>query len=77
MFQAGGAPSLSSLTAALTSIQELLKNSDWTTRKAACAALGDIASCGAACLGSYRQSCIRSLEACRFDKVICLLNNSL
>ncbi|XP_047952184.1 TORTIFOLIA1-like protein 2 [Salvia hispanica] len=66
---AGGAPSHSSLTAALTSIQELLKNSDWTTRKAACAALGDIASCGAACLSSYRLSCIRSLEACRFDKV--------
>ncbi|KAH6825427.1 hypothetical protein C2S53_000999 [Perilla frutescens var. hirtella] len=66
---AGGAPSHSSLTAALTSIQESVKNSDWTTRKAACAALGDIASCGAACLGSYRLSCIRSLEACRFDKV--------
>lgn len=66
---AGGAPSHSSLTAALTSIQETLKNSDWTTRKAACAALGEIASCGAACLGSYRLSCIRSLEACRFDKV--------
>ncbi|KAK4396654.1 TORTIFOLIA1-like protein 2 [Sesamum angolense] len=66
---AGGAPTHSSLTAALTSIQELLKNSDWVTRKAACAALGDIASCGAACLGSYRISSIRCLESCRFDKV--------
>ncbi|KAK4414911.1 TORTIFOLIA1-like protein 2 [Sesamum alatum] len=66
---AGGAPTHSSLTAALTGIQESLKNSDWVTRKAACAALGDIASCGAACLGSYRISSIRSLESCRFDKV--------
>ncbi|KAL0308340.1 UNVERIFIED_CONTAM: TORTIFOLIA1-like protein 2 [Sesamum radiatum] len=66
---AGGAPTHSSLTAALTSIQESLKNSDWVTRKAACAALGDIASCGAACLGSYRISSIRCLESCRFDKV--------
>lgn len=70
MFKAGGAPSHSSLTAALTSIQESLKSTDWATRKAACAALGDIASCGAACLGSYRMSCTRSLESCRFDKVI-------
>ncbi|KAL8547704.1 hypothetical protein ACS0TY_007141 [Phlomoides rotata] len=66
---AGGAPSHSYLTAALASIQESLKNTDWPTRKAACAALGDIASCGAACLGSYRMSCTRSLESCRFDKV--------
>ncbi|KAI3447282.1 hypothetical protein Pfo_003947 [Paulownia fortunei] len=66
---AGGAPTHSSLTAALTSIQEALKNSDWATRKAACAALGDIASCGVACLSSYRTSCIRCLESCRFDKV--------
>ncbi|KAG8376327.1 hypothetical protein BUALT_Bualt09G0051700 [Buddleja alternifolia] len=66
---AGGTPTQNSLTAALTSIQEALKNSDWATRKAACAALGDIASCGVACLGSYRSSCIRSLESCRFDKV--------
>ncbi|KAL0338801.1 UNVERIFIED_CONTAM: TORTIFOLIA1-like protein 2 [Sesamum angustifolium] len=66
---AGGAPTHSSLTAALTSIQESLKNSDWVARKAACAALGDIASCGAACLGSYRISSIRCLESCRFDKV--------
>ncbi|KAI3443468.1 hypothetical protein Pfo_000133 [Paulownia fortunei] len=66
---AGGAPTHSSLTAALTSIQESLKNSDWAARKAACAALGDIASCRAACLGSFRTSCMRCLESCRFDKV--------
>ncbi|XP_051131771.1 TORTIFOLIA1-like protein 2 [Andrographis paniculata] len=66
---AGGTPTHSSLTAAMTSIQESLKNNDWATRKAACAALGDIATCGAACLGSYRTSCIRCLESCRFDKV--------
>ncbi|KAL6575289.1 hypothetical protein OROMI_012574 [Orobanche minor] len=66
---AGGSPTHISLNAALTSIQETLKNSDWATRKAACAALGDIASCGAACLVSFRTSCIRCLESCRFDKV--------
>ncbi|KAL3642847.1 hypothetical protein CASFOL_013662 [Castilleja foliolosa] len=66
---AGGTPTHSSLNAALTSIQESLKNSDWATRKAGCAALGDIASCGAACLASFRASCIRCLESCRFDKV--------
>ncbi|KAK6152139.1 hypothetical protein DH2020_014774 [Rehmannia glutinosa] len=66
---AGGALTHSSLTAALTSIQETLKNSDWSTRKAACAALGDIASCGVACLSSFRTSCLHCLESCRFDKV--------
>ncbi|GFP79426.1 microtubule-associated protein tortifolia1 [Phtheirospermum japonicum] len=66
---AGGTPTHSSLNAALTSIQESLKNSDWATRKSGCAALGDIASCGAACLASFRASCIRCLESCRFDKV--------
>ncbi|KAK6126659.1 hypothetical protein DH2020_039606 [Rehmannia glutinosa] len=66
---AGGALTHSSLTTALTSIQESLKNSDWSTRKAACAALGDIASCGVACLSSFRTSCLRCLESCRFDKV--------
>ncbi|KAL6507700.1 hypothetical protein OROGR_023895 [Orobanche gracilis] len=66
---AGGSPTHISLNAALTSIQETLKNSDWATRKAACAALGEIASCGAACLVSFRTSCIRCLESCRFDKV--------
>lgn len=66
---AGGAPSQNILSAAMTSIQEALKNSDWTTRKAASAALGEIASSGGSCLGPFRASCIRYLESCRFDKV--------
>jgi len=69
LFQAGGAPSQNILSAAMTSIQEALKNSDWTTRKAASAALGEIASSGGSCLGPFRASCIRYLESCRFDKV--------
>ncbi|KAL2458188.1 ARM repeat superfamily protein [Forsythia ovata] len=69
IIQAGGAATHSALSAAITSIQEALKNSDWATRKAASSALGDIASCGGACLGSFRASCIRCLESCRFDKV--------
>ncbi|EEF34566.1 Microtubule-associated protein TORTIFOLIA1, putative [Ricinus communis] len=69
VIQAGGAPSHSVLSAAMTSIQEALKNSDWTTRKAASAALAEIASCGGSWLGLFKPSCIRSLESCRFDKV--------
>ncbi|CAA3021842.1 microtubule-associated TORTIFOLIA1 [Olea europaea subsp. europaea] len=69
IIQAGGAATHSALSAAITSIQEALKNSDWATRKAASLALRDIASCGGACLGSFRSSCIRCLESCRFDKV--------
>lgn len=69
MFQAGGAPTQNVLSAAITSIQEALKNSDWTTRKAASVALGEIVSSGGSFLGSFKASCIRSLESCRFDKV--------
>ncbi|KAK8282376.1 hypothetical protein V6Z12_D08G023000 [Gossypium hirsutum] len=69
IIQAGGATTQSLLAAAMASIQEALKNSDWTTRKAASIALGEIASSGASFLGSFRASCIRSLESCRFDKV--------
>lgn len=53
----------------MASMQEALKNSDWNTRKAASVALGDIASSGASFLESFKASCIRSLESCRFDKV--------
>jgi hypothetical protein len=53
----------------MAGIQEALKNSDWTTRKAASLALGDIAASGGSFLGSFRASSIRSLESCRFDKV--------
>ena len=57
------------LSGAMASIQESLKNNDWATRKAACIALGEIASSGGSFLGSFKASCIRSLESCRFDKV--------
>ncbi|CAN0901319.1 TORTIFOLIA1-like protein 2 [Linum grandiflorum] len=69
ILQAGGAPSQSILAAAMTSIQDALKNSDWNTRKAASVALGELAAAGGSCLGSFKASCIRSLESCRFDKV--------
>ncbi|OMP08295.1 Armadillo-like helical [Corchorus olitorius] len=69
IIQAGGATTHSLLAAAIATIQEALKNSDWTTRKAASMALGEMASSGASFLGSFRASCIRSLESCRFDKV--------
>lgn len=73
LFQAGGAPSHNVLSAAMTSIQEALKNSDWATRKAASAALAEIASCGGSWLESFKSSCITSLESCRFDKVFVAL----
>ncbi|KDP27742.1 hypothetical protein JCGZ_19771 [Jatropha curcas] len=69
IIQAGGTPSRNVLSAAIASIQEALKNSDWTTRKAASAALAEIASTGGSWLGSFKYSCISSLESCRFDKV--------
>ncbi|XP_016580232.2 TORTIFOLIA1-like protein 2 [Capsicum annuum] len=69
IIQSGGASKRSALSTAMTSIQEGLKNSDWATRKAACAALGDIASVGGAFFSAFRSSSIRTLESCRFDKV--------
>lgn len=69
IIQAGGASTHSALSTAMTSIQEGLKNSDWATRKAACAALGDIASIGGAFFSAFKSSSIRTLESCRFDKV--------
>ncbi|KAL8135380.1 hypothetical protein AgCh_010140 [Apium graveolens] len=69
IIQAGGASTPNSLYAAMTSIQEALKSSDWVTRKAASAALGEIASSGGSDFSSLRASCICSLESCRFDKV--------
>ncbi|CAH9101818.1 unnamed protein product [Cuscuta europaea] len=69
IIQAGGAPSLNVLSTAIMSIQDALKNSDWATRKSASAALGEIASSGGTGFRSFKTSCIRSLEACRFDKV--------
>ncbi|KAK9269469.1 hypothetical protein L1049_001244 [Liquidambar formosana] len=69
IIQAGGAPTHNVLSAAMISIQESLKNSDWTTRKAASVALGEMASSGGSFLGSFKASCMRSLELRRFDKV--------
>lgn len=60
---------MNGLSAALTSIQEALKSGDWATRKAASLALAEIASNGGCFLGTFKVSCVRSLEACRFDKV--------
>lgn len=57
------------LSTAMATIQESLKNKDWSTRKAASIALGEIASTGASFLGSFKASSLRSLESCRFDKV--------
>ncbi|KAL2898882.1 TORTIFOLIA1-like protein 2 [Bienertia sinuspersici] len=69
LIQAGGALSHSALSTAIRSIQEALKDSDWTTRKAASLALGDIASGGGPFLAPFKASCIQALESCRFDKV--------
>ncbi|KAB2614484.1 microtubule-associated protein TORTIFOLIA1 [Pyrus ussuriensis x Pyrus communis] len=69
IIQAGGAPTQNVLSSAMISIQESLESSDWTTRKAACIALGEIASSGGSFMGSFKASCVRSLESCRFDKV--------
>ncbi|XP_071686070.1 TORTIFOLIA1-like protein 2 [Rutidosis leptorrhynchoides] len=69
IIQAGGASTQSMLIAAMTSIQEALKNSDWRTRKAAAEALTELASSNGSCAISLKSSCIRSLEMCRFDKV--------
>ncbi|KAJ4709158.1 microtubule-associated protein TORTIFOLIA1 [Melia azedarach] len=69
IIMAGGAATQNVLSAAMVSIQDALKNSDWATRKAASVALGEIASSGGSFLGILKTSCIRSLESCRFDKV--------
>ncbi|RDY06174.1 TORTIFOLIA1-like protein 2, partial [Mucuna pruriens] len=69
IIQAGGAPTQNILSAAIASIQDALKQSDWTTRKAASVALTEIALSGASFLGYFRASCVQSLESCRFDKV--------
>ncbi|CAI9099016.1 OLC1v1035765C2 [Oldenlandia corymbosa var. corymbosa] len=69
IIQAGGAATRTTLSAAICSIQEALKNSDWLTRKAASAALGEIASTGGTLLSTFRTSSLRCLESCRFDKV--------
>ncbi|KAI3974437.1 hypothetical protein MKX01_017930 [Papaver californicum] len=69
IIQAGGASSRNTLSAAMSSIQEALKSSDWATRKAASVALAGIVVSGGSALLSFKASCICSLESCRFDKV--------
>nr|KYP61354.1 Microtubule-associated protein TORTIFOLIA1 [Cajanus cajan] len=69
IIQAGGAPTQNILSAAISSIQDALKHSDWTTRKAASVVLAEIALSGASFLPCFRAACVQSLEACRFDKV--------
>nr|XP_029118639.1 LOW QUALITY PROTEIN: TORTIFOLIA1-like protein 2 [Elaeis guineensis] len=67
--QAGGASTEHALSVTLTSILDALKSSDWGTRKAASVALAGIAVSAGALLGTFKSSCMRSLEGCRFDKV--------
>jgi len=69
LIQAGGALSHGALSSAISSIQEALKDNDWTTRKAASLALGEIGASGGQCLVPFKVSCIQALESCRFDKV--------
>uniref|UniRef100_A0A0A9G0D9 TOG domain-containing protein n=1 Tax=Arundo donax TaxID=35708 RepID=A0A0A9G0D9_ARUDO len=67
--QAEGASTEQALPTALTSIMDALKSSDWTTRKAASLALSSIAVNSGYLVASFRTSCLRSLERCKFDKV--------
>ncbi|KAK7272776.1 hypothetical protein RJT34_29607 [Clitoria ternatea] len=70
IIQAGGAPTHNILSSAISAIQDALKHTDWTTRKAASLALAQIAMTGpASFLSCFRSSSIRSLDSCRFDKV--------
>ncbi|XP_031503787.1 TORTIFOLIA1-like protein 2 [Nymphaea colorata] len=69
LIQGGGASTAHILSTALTAIQESLKDSEWSTRKAASVALAHIAiNCGPSLI-SFKASCIASLESCQFDKV--------
>ncbi|KAL6655039.1 hypothetical protein ACP70R_005865 [Stipagrostis hirtigluma subsp. patula] len=67
--QAEGASTEQALSTALTSTMDVLKSSDWTTRKAAALALSSIAVNSGYLVASFRTSCLRSLERCKFDKV--------
>lgn len=68
-FQAGGATTENVFSAAMTSILDALKSTDWITRKAASVALAAIAANGVSYLSSFKSKCIHSLDGCRFDKV--------
>ncbi|KAK3132678.1 hypothetical protein QOZ80_6AG0526180 [Eleusine coracana subsp. coracana] len=67
--QAEGASTEQALSSALTSIMDALKSTDWTSRKAASHALSSIAANSGYLVASFRTSCLRSLERCKFDKV--------
>ncbi|XP_078434550.1 ARM repeat superfamily protein [Wolffia australiana] len=70
--QAGGASSAQTLSLAVNSIQEGLKSSEWTTRKAAAVALQQIAENAdllSRALWPFKATSIQSLERARFDKV--------
>ncbi|KAI4341787.1 hypothetical protein MLD38_026470 [Melastoma candidum] len=69
MILAGGAPTEGLLSAAVASILDSLKSTEWATRKAAASSLADIAISGGPLLSTLRGSCIQFLEECRFDKV--------
>ncbi|KAK7379931.1 hypothetical protein VNO78_32188 [Psophocarpus tetragonolobus] len=66
---AGGAQTQNILSAAISTIQDSLKHTDWSTRKAASVALSHIALTRASFLPCFRASSVRSLQSCRFDKV--------
>lgn len=69
IIQAGGVTTENVFSAAMTSILDALKSTDWTTRKAASVALAAIAANGVSYLNSFKSKCIHSLDGCRFDKV--------
>ncbi|KAK9097607.1 hypothetical protein Sjap_023104 [Stephania japonica] len=69
LIQAGGAPTKNALSPAISTLQDALKSSEWTTRKAASMGLASIALTGNPLLESLKASCVHSLESCRFDKV--------
>ncbi|KAK9097666.1 hypothetical protein Syun_024711 [Stephania yunnanensis] len=69
LIQAGGAPTKNALSLAISTLQDALKSSEWTTRKAASMGLASIALTGNPLLESLKASCVHSLESCRFDKV--------
>ncbi|XP_042382989.1 TORTIFOLIA1-like protein 2 [Zingiber officinale] len=69
IIQAGFALATQTLSAAVNSILDALKSNDWATRKTASLVLAAIAVNPGSSLAPLRNSCIRSLESCRFDKV--------
>ncbi|XP_008652017.1 TORTIFOLIA1-like protein 2 isoform X2 [Zea mays] len=69
IIQAEGASTEQALSSALTSIMDALNSTDWNTRKAVSLALSSIAISSGYLVTSFRNSCLRSLECSKFDKV--------